>query len=369
MNAHKRISALDVARSYIERGWNPVPVPYRSKKPPDDEWQKRIITHANVEQFFNGSPQNIGVVLGPASQGLTDVDLDCPEGIEIAPFLLPRTTIFGRPSSRAAHWLYKTELAQTAGKSTVQFRDPMTKAMLVEIRVGGDTGAQTIFPGSTHESGEAITWEEGGDPTIVESAELIKKVKLIAVGCLLGRYWPAQGARHDAALAVGGFMARAGHKPEWIQYFVERVARIAGCSDVADKKKSAYDSATNKIAGKKTYGLKTIADLFSKGVADKVAEWLEYDGGDAHEDAAATVAADDAIQIKDGDLHVLATKTEQLLIAAGVPLYQRGETLVRPIVETVDATRGRTTKVAQLQNSRRSISAGPHGSTHLLGKI
>ena len=46
---------------------------------------------------------------------------------------------------------------------------------------------------------------------------------------------------------------------------------------------------------------------------------------------------------------MLATKTEHLLIAAGVPLYQRGETLVRPIVETVDATRGRTTKVAQLR--------------------
>ncbi len=55
------------------------------------------------------------------------------------------------------------------------------------------------------------------------------------------------------------------------------------------------------------------------------------------------------IQIKDGELSSLATKAEEILIAAGVPIYQRGGTLVRPIIDTVDATRGRTTKVAQLK--------------------
>jgi hypothetical protein len=55
------------------------------------------------------------------------------------------------------------------------------------------------------------------------------------------------------------------------------------------------------------------------------------------------------IQIKDGELSLLATKAEELLIAAGVPIYQRSGRLVRPIIETVDATRGRKTKIAQLK--------------------
>jgi len=38
-----------------------------------------------------------------------------------------------------------------------------------------------------------------------------------------------------------------------------------------------------------------------------------------------------------------------MLIQAGVEVYQRGLTLVRPIIETVDASRGRKTKVAQLR--------------------
>jgi RepB DNA-primase from phage plasmid len=55
------------------------------------------------------------------------------------------------------------------------------------------------------------------------------------------------------------------------------------------------------------------------------------------------------IQVKGGMLSFLATTGEKVLIGAGVPLYQRGGTLVRPIIETVDATHGRRTKVAQLK--------------------
>jgi putative DNA primase/helicase len=55
------------------------------------------------------------------------------------------------------------------------------------------------------------------------------------------------------------------------------------------------------------------------------------------------------IEIKDGMLSALATKAELMLIDAGVPIYQRGGALVRPIIETVDASRGRKTKIAQLR--------------------
>jgi hypothetical protein len=300
--------ASDYATEYARRGWNPVPVYFKTKKPSGGEgWQMLVIREADVPKYFNGQRQNVGVLMGQTSGGLVDVDLDCPEAIAIAPFVLPRTgAIFGRPSARAAHWLYKSNLAvpensvadeaqgednvgdEAQGednKSVLKFRDSILfrrsgtgKVVLVELRIGGHKGAQTVFPGSTHESGEIISWEESGDPAEVNGAELIKQVKLIAVGALFIRYWPARGARHDAALAVGGFMARAGYKPEWIKYFVERIAREAGCSDVPAKMKAAYDSATNTIAGKNTYGLKTIAELFGGHVADKAAEWLDYPG-------------------------------------------------------------------------------------------
>jgi putative DNA primase/helicase len=294
MSAPRHVS--DYALEYVRRGWNPVPVYFKTKKPSGGEgWQTLVIREADVPKYFNGQPQNVGVLMGQTSGGLVDVDLDCPEAIAIAPFVLPRTgAIFGRPSARAAHWLYTSDLAPPEdnvadetqaedNKAVLKFRDSSLfrkpgagKVTLVELRIGGHKGAQTVFPGSTHETGETISWEESGEPAMIDGAELIKKVKLVAVGALFIRYWPALGARHDAALAVGGFMARAGYKPEWIKYFVERIAREAGCTDVAAKMKAAYDSATNTLAGEHTYGLKTIEQLFGQHVADKVAEWLDY---------------------------------------------------------------------------------------------
>jgi len=94
------MTSLDFARSYIKRSWNPVPIPHGDKQPSDKGWQDRVIDEASAQQYFNGKAQNIGVILGPTSNGLTDVDLDCPEAVAAAPDLLPPTSaIFGRSSN------------------------------------------------------------------------------------------------------------------------------------------------------------------------------------------------------------------------------------------------------------------------------
>jgi hypothetical protein len=56
-------AALQAAQTYVARKWNPLPLPFKSKKPTDDEWQKRVIREADLPQSFNGRPQNVGVVL------------------------------------------------------------------------------------------------------------------------------------------------------------------------------------------------------------------------------------------------------------------------------------------------------------------
>lgn len=54
------------------------------------------------------------------------------------------------------------------------------------------------------------------------------------------------------------------------------------------------------------------------------------------------------VRLKAGELHNLATQAENLLIDAGAPFYSRGAALVRPVVDEVDAAKGRRTKVARL---------------------
>src|SRR6516164_5624599 len=134
------MTPLDLAQSCIARGWNPVVVSRKTKKPIGREWQKRIITAQTAPRYFNGAAINVGVQLGPHSHGLTDVDLDCPQAVQIGGLLLPATdATFGRKSKPRSHFLFVTNLAAHINKACLQFHDvdgakgkPGT--MLLELR-------------------------------------------------------------------------------------------------------------------------------------------------------------------------------------------------------------------------------------------
>jgi Bifunctional DNA primase/polymerase, N-terminal len=137
--------ALTIARDYFRRGWHPIPIPYRKKGPTDKEWNKRELTEDTLPQYFNGAAQNVGVQLGASSRGLTDIDLDCPEALKLAPYFLPETnSIFGRASKPRSHLLYYINDAIDKGSDKLTGVD---KSCIVELRMGGGAkGAQTVFP-------------------------------------------------------------------------------------------------------------------------------------------------------------------------------------------------------------------------------
>ena len=61
--------------------------------------------------------------------------------------------------------------------------------------------------------------------------------------------------------------------------------------------------------------------------------------------ASATVPV---IRVQGGNLHDVATRAEFALIDAGAPFYARGAQIVRPIVDSVEAAKGRKTTTARL---------------------
>jgi AAA domain/Bifunctional DNA primase/polymerase, N-terminal len=283
-NIHARNGqALQLALDYIARGWNPVPIPLASKVPRGDDWQQRIIDAATAQQFFNGGAQNIGVMLGPTSHGLTDIDLDCAEAIAIAPYVLPVTgAIFGRAGKRASHWLYTTDLAIREDlNAAVQFKTPdKGKLMICELRIGGTAGAQTVFPGSVHDkTGELIAWEPDCDrePAAVDGDDLLARIKLVAAAALIARCWPvAAGSRHDTALKVGGFFARAGFGEIKTANLVEAIARAAGDEEWDDRRAAGRDAARKHQRGGNLYGFPALVETAGKPAADRVAEWIGY---------------------------------------------------------------------------------------------
>jgi hypothetical protein len=185
--------SLDTALAFARRGWSPLPIPDRQKRPAIKGWQNLRISEADLGRYFN-KPQNVGVLLGEPSGGLVDVDLDCAEAIRLAPRLLPPTGArFGRRSKPGSHHLYIARHARTE-----QYREPTsdgTGAMLVELR---STGAQTVFPGSVHESGERVVFEADGDPADVAGATLARRVRHLAAAALLARH----GFCDDDAVAL-----------------------------------------------------------------------------------------------------------------------------------------------------------------------
>lgn len=262
-----------LADDYCCRGWSPIPVPFRSKNPGFDDWQHLRITTATVSDHFNGEPQNIGVLLGEPSNGLVDIDLDCREAVALADVLLPPTgSIFGRAGKPSSHRLY---LCPGAAR-TMQFSDPEKHPQgqrLAELR---STGAQTILPGSTHESGEAVLWESDDDPATVDADTLVRGVRRVAAGSLIARRW-GEGSRHTAAMALSACLIRGGWALEGVERFVEAVARAAGDEEVGDRVRTVRDTATKLGNGGKCSGWPTLAEVVGDKVANRVAEWLGID--------------------------------------------------------------------------------------------
>jgi hypothetical protein len=267
------LSVLDIAKDYLERGWQPIPNAYRKKKPSLDEWQKLELTEATLPKYFNGAQQNVGVQLGPRSKGLTDIDLDCPEAIQLAPRYLPKTlSCFGRASKPLSHFLYYIDDAPD--KAAVQHKDIDGKKSIIELRIGGGPkGAQTIFPGSTHESGEPIEWAFDREPARSTFEELKTAVSKIAVGVLLMRHWP-QRSGHAAALALGGFLARAGWSEDEIEKIVKLVVRDPKWRD--DSVRTAKGSVEALAKGEKVQGLPSLREQFGDEPAKAIAKILEY---------------------------------------------------------------------------------------------
>lgn len=281
------LSALSLAREYLSRGLAVLPVEYKGKRPYHNGqllsgWQHLHITANDLSIYFNGHPQNIGVLLGKHSGGLTDIDLDCPESIALASYFLPSSNaVFGRLSKPRSHYLYEVGDDET---KTVKFEDTDGK-MLLELR---STGCQTIFPGSTHPSGEKIEWHTDGEPARVGYAELLRAVRRMAAASLIVRHYPAKGSRNNLALALAGGLLRAGWTEQETEHFISAICSVAQDEEARSRVQTVLYTDKKLTDAEKATGWPTVAKILDQRVVDKVREWL---GIHHHEEQEASAEA------------------------------------------------------------------------------
>src|SRR5262249_10249450 len=138
----------------------------------------------------------------------------------LADQFLPATgMVFGRPGKPRSHRMYKT----AASFKTKKFSG--SGGMILELR---STGGQTVMPPSTHQSGEPITFDCEGEPTLIEETVWLSAGGELAAAAELVRLSAAQGSRQTFALALCGGLLRAGWSVDKTESFIRRVAEAAG---------------------------------------------------------------------------------------------------------------------------------------------
>jgi hypothetical protein len=266
--------------------------PHLEKAPREKDWPEKAqrITPATIDQYFaNGgaSPTNIGILLGHL--GLADQDFDSPEALQAARAyddILATGWIFGRRSKPASHRFFYAD----PPLKTAQFQDPAAnggaKAMLLELRClnsRGEIGLQTMAPPSLHPEGETVefTNRRVTEPARISANLLLRTSRHIAAAALLGRYWPAEGARHQAFLALAGGLAHAGWDQQDAIRLVTAIYYVLWKNDAdADAARKEVESTWQRFDdGGEVTGWPHLEPLFDRRVFRQALKWLEIDPG------------------------------------------------------------------------------------------
>lgn len=204
MTSSERLGLIDW---YAAQGWSVLPLAPRGKAPVvGANWPAWRCLRADLLAHFGpgrtGAVPNVGIILGAASGGLVDVDLDCPEALRWAPSVLPPTLTFGRASALRSHWLYLL-IDEAPPRRAAEDVPPPGKSKgptLCELR---GTGGQTMFPPSIHPSGEEVEWTADADAELahISSPRLLSLWQTLAGLCLVERH---AGRPAAEAWACGG---------------------------------------------------------------------------------------------------------------------------------------------------------------------
>jgi hypothetical protein len=272
------VTPVAAAEFYIDRGLHPIPIPTREKAPRIDNWPTLLLTKPDLPHYFNGAPQNIGIILGD-DYGTADVDLDCNEAIAAARELLPETAmVFGRQSKPASHYFYRMDPPARSKR----FLDPLDKQCLVELRCqksAGTIGLQTVVPPSVHPSGEQIRFEPGCDrnPANVDAPMLQAAVARVAAASILARRWPKEkGGRNAAFIALAGALARSGWALDQAVAFHRAIYRAlwGHHADLEAARAEVVATFEKHGGGFQTTGRRSLAELMDKRAVGTAFAWL-----------------------------------------------------------------------------------------------
>lgn len=258
----------EAAHAYRARGWHLARLESGSKSPIESDWPNQRPEPGDFQH-----DEQIGILNGEPSGGLTDVDIDDKQSAPtVRAWMRDTGAVFGRDGKPDSHLLYK---ATGAAPKPRKYTDP-DKTVLGELR---STGQQTMVPPSIHPTGEPVRWSHAGDPAEVAAATLVDEVGWAFAAALLVRRWPEwKGQHHDLTLYLAGALLKAGKDQARVERFIQLVCMNGGDDPLEifnDRLRAVTDTAAKIAAGdaENVGGLSNLTEIVGRKVTKRLSDW------------------------------------------------------------------------------------------------
>ena len=223
----------------LNRGFQVVRLRAGTKMPFEKNWPELVRT---AEDFRPGD--NIGVRFGPASGGLTDIDLDYPTARALAGrpiFGLDHLVEFGRASQPAGRRGHRLVIVRDSPNASRVFgiRSKQAARLMKErglgltiVEIRGSNGSQTAVPPSIirqpGKKPDRLVWSDPGAAFPELSwDELNRRIGRLAFASVAAAVYPDDD-RDAFCLSVFGALVEAGTDQASADHMVSEIARLAG---------------------------------------------------------------------------------------------------------------------------------------------
>jgi hypothetical protein len=270
----RKIDSVQVARSWLERGIQPVPIKSRTKKPKDGKgWNTLKVTRETIPAFFRRG-DNIGGLWGKPSGWIIDLDLDWDEAALAAPRILPETFVYGRRKRPGTHYLYRCEGVSGYKRYDSGKGDNSRRTVISEIR---STGAQSVLPPSIHPEGDRYEINHDVEIATLTVRKLEQLVNQVSAAALFARYYPHSGGRHDYIHAITGALLWEGWSEDQARKFSRAILDAVDSkeSDRPQRERTIENTITHFREGNRIAGWRTLSQWMHGEDIKLVKTWLK----------------------------------------------------------------------------------------------
>jgi putative DNA primase/helicase len=277
----------DLLRFYDNEGIKLVRLSHRTKKPVDNEWQRRPLAVEDAEEWVrNGG--DVGWQCGQVSGWMSAVDLDCEEARRLASRFLPETLRGAKGKEAPSQYFYRsTELGYK------KFSDLGGPGELIALKASNNgRGHQVAVAPSIHREKGPYHFVGGYNPAaiaVVDKDELRHLVGMLATAVLIARLLPPSrddggGGRHDLALALAGYMVRNGEAAEDVEKVLTAAWEICNAprQAIEDVRRSVRDTSTRLTRNEPATGGRRLGELVPR-MPEKIADFLGWEQSDMRE--------------------------------------------------------------------------------------